>query len=167
MQTSLFHSTYRWFLPGLIAGVVFLAIALLSGALSTTVWAMPEGIARTLGVSSPVGYSFALAPVLVGVVVHLVLSIGLGAIFTAIALRLRLHGWVLVVAALVFVSVETATALWIVLHSILSASAFSYFLSAIPWWGSVIGHYAYALVLALLMLSGPFAISRKSQLQTA
>jgi len=85
MQTSLFHSTYRWFLPGLIAGVVFLAIALLSGALSTTVWAMPEGIARTLGVSSPVGYSFALAPVLVGVVVHLVLSIGLGAIFTAIA----------------------------------------------------------------------------------
>ncbi len=167
MQTSLFHSTSRWFMPGLIAGAVFLAVALLSGALSTTVWAMPEGIAQTMGVSSPVGYSFALVPLLVGIVVHMALSIGLGAIFTAIALRLRLHGWVLVAAAVVFVSVETAVALWVVLHSILSATAFSYFLSAIPWEGSVLGHYAYALVLSLLLMYGPFAFNKEPQLQTA
>lgn len=167
MQTSLFHSTSRWFMPGLIAGAVFLAVALLSGAISTTIWAMPEGIARTVGVSAPVGYSFALIPLLVGIVVHLVLSIALGAVFTAIALRLRLHGWVLVAAAAVFVSVETAVALWVVLHTILSASAFSYFLSAIPWEGSVLGHYAYALVLGLLLIYGPFAFNRVPQHQIA
>ncbi len=167
MQTSLFHASLRWFLPGLIAGAVFLAIALLAGALSTTVWAMPEAIARTVGVSAPVGYGFALGPLLVGVVVHLALSIGLGAVFTATALWLRLHGWVLVAAAVVFVSVETAVALWVVLHTMLSATAFSYFLSAIPWWGSVLGHYAYALVLGLLLVFGPFALNRKSQRQTA
>ncbi len=166
MQTSFFHSTSRWFMPGLIAGIVFLAVALLSGALSTTVWAMPEGIARTVGVSAPVGYSFALVPLLVGIVIHLVLSVALGAVFTAIALRLRLHRWVLVVAAAVFVSVETAVALWVVLHTILSASAFSYFLSAIPWEGSVLGHYAYAFVLGLLLVYGPFALTKERQLQT-
>lgn len=167
MQTSLFHSTLRWFLPGLIAGTVFLAIALLAGALSTTVWAMPEAIAQTVGVSAPVGYGFALGPLLVGVVVHLVLSVGLGAVFTAIALWLRLHGWVLVAAAAVFVSVETAVALWVVLHNMLSATAFSYYLSAIPLWGSLLGHYAYALVLGLLLVFGPFALTRKPQRQTA
>jgi hypothetical protein len=153
------------FLPGLIAGIVFLAVALLSGAISTTVWAMPEGIARTVGVSTPSGYDFALGPFLVGVVVHLVLSVLLGALFTAIVLRLRLQSWLLVVAAVVFVSIETAVALWVVLHTILSASAFSYFLSAIPWEGSVIGHYAYALVLGLLLVYGPFAQSSKQQPQ--
>lgn len=167
MQTSSFHSTSRWFLPGLIAGVVFLAIALLTGALSTTVWAMPEAIARTMGVSAPIGYGFALGPLLIGVVVHLVLSIALGAAFTAISLWLRLRGWVLVVAAAVFVSIETAVALWVVLHNMLSAAVFSYYLSAIPWWGSVLGHYAYALVLGLLLVFGPFALNRKPQRQTA
>ena len=167
MQTSLFHSTFRWFMPGLIAGVVFLAIALLTGALGTTVWAMPEAIARTVGFNAPTGYGFALVPLLGGIVIHLVLSIGLGAVFTAIALWLRLHGWVLVVAAMVFVSVETAVALWGVLHYILSATVFTYFLAAIPWWGSVIGHYAYALVLGLLLVFGPFALNRKPQQQTA
>ena len=171
MQTSLVRSTSRWFLPGLIAGVVFLAIALLTGALSTTVWAMPEAIARTVGVSAPVGYGFALGPLLVGIVVHLVLSIALGAVFTATALWLRLHGWVLVAAAVVFVSVETAVALWVVLHNILSDNTFSYYLSAIPWWGSVLGHYAYALILGLFLVFGPFALNkqpqRKPQQQTA
>lgn len=166
MQTSLFHSTSRWFLPGLIAGLVFLAIAMLSGTFNTTVWAMPEGIAQTVGVNAPIGYGFALEPLLVGIVVHLLFSIALGAIFTALALRLRLHGWVLVVAAAVFVSVETAVALWVVLHTMLSASAFSYYLSAIPWWGSVFGHYAYALVLGLLLVFGPFALNQESQQQT-
>ena len=167
MQTSLFHSTSRWFLPGLIAGVVFLAVALLSGALSTTVWAMPEGIAQTVGVSAPIRYSFALGPLLVGVVVHLVLSIVLGAVFTALALWLRLHGWVLIAAAVVFVSVETAVALWVVLHNMVTPTVFSYFLSAIPWEGSVLGHYAYALVLGLLLVFGPFALNRKPQQQIA
>ena len=167
MQTSLFHSTSRWFLPGLIAGVVFLAVALLSGALSTTVWAMPEGIAQTVGVSAPIRYSFALGPLLVGVVVHLVLSIVLGAVFTALALWLRLHGWVLIAAAVVFVSVETAVALWVVLHNMVTPTVFSYFLSAIPWEGSVLGHYAYALVLGLLLVFGPFALKREPQRQTA
>lgn len=167
MQTSLFHSIYRWSLPGLFAGVVFLAIAMLTGILSTTVWAMPEAIAQTMGVSAPIGYGFSLEPLLVGIVVHLVLSVVLGAIFIATALWLRLHGWVLVAAAVVFVSVETAVALWVVLHNILSATAFSYFLSAIPWWGSVLGHYAYALVLGLLLLFGPFALTRKPQPKTA
>jgi hypothetical protein len=167
MQTSLFHSTFRWFLPGLIAGVVFLAIALLAGTFNTTTWAMPEAIAQTVGVSAPVGYGFALGPLLVGVIVHLVLSIGLGIVFTATALWLRLHGWVLVAAAVVFVSIETAVALWVVLHNMLSATTFSYFLSAIPWWGSVLGHYAYALVLGLLLVFGPFALNKKTQRQIA
>lgn len=167
MQTTHFHSTARWFMPGLIAGVVFLAIALLAGALSTTVWAMPEGIARTMGVSTPAGYGFALAPVLIGIVVHLALSIVLGAIFTALALRLQLRGWVLVAVAAVFVSVETAVALWVVLHTIESASTFSYFLSAIPLWGSLLGHYAYALILGLLLVFGPYALPRQAQRQVA
>ena len=166
MKTSLYSSTARWIMPGLIAGLVFLAIVLVSGAYSTTLWAMPEGIARTVGVNAPVGYSFAFVPVFVGIVTHLVLSIVLGILFTAIVLKMRLHGWMLVVAAVVFVSVETAFALWGVLHVIESSATFSYFLSSVPWWASVIGHYAYALVLGLLLMVGPYAVNReKPQLQ--
>ncbi len=165
MKTSLYSSTARWIMPGLIAGLVFLAIVLLSGVYSTTLWAMPEGIARTVGVSASAGYSFSFVPVFIGVVVHLVLSIALGALFTALALKMRLHGWMLVVAAAVFVSSATGFALCGFLHVIASSATCSYFWAASTGWGSVIGHYAYALVLGLLLMVGPYAINRNREPQ--
>lgn len=163
MKTSSSNTLSLWVLPGLIAGVAFLIIALISGALATSVWAMPVAIARVIGIAAPAGYGFALLPVLVGVAVHLVLSIVLGAIFTAFALWRRLHGWLLIVAALIFVSIETATAIWVVMHNLLSATTFQFFLGAIPLWGSVLGHYVYALVLALLLARNPLLTAWKPQ----
>lgn len=150
-----------WLLPGLIAGAVFLVTALVTGALATTAWAMPDAIAETVGIAAPAGYGFALVPVVVGIAVHLALSIGLGALFTAIALRLRLHGWVLVGAAALFITIETAIALWAVMHTLLPAPTFQYFLAAIPFWGSVLGHYLYALILGVLLVRSPFIAVRK------
>jgi hypothetical protein len=163
MKTSFFDTLSSWVLPGLIAGAVFLAIALIAGALSTTVWAMPDGIAQTIGVAAPGRYGFALAPVLVGIVVHLALSIVLGIIFTAFVRWRRLHGWVLVAAAFIFISIETPIALWGIMHNVLPATTFYYFLAAIPLWGSVLGHYMYALVLGLLLVLDPFATVWKRQ----
>ncbi len=140
-----------WMLPGFIAGVVFLSIALLTGVLVTTVWAMPDAIASVLGIAAPTGYRFALTPVLVGIAVHLAFSIGLGAIFTAFARWRQLHGWILVVAAVLFIMLETPISLWGVLHTVLPTATFSYFLGSIPWWGSVFGRCMYGLVLGLLL----------------
>lgn len=163
MKTSFSNKLSLWVLPGLIAGVVFLGIALVTGALSTTVWGMPDGIARTVGITAPAGYGFVLVPVLIGILVHLALSIGLGVLFTACVRGLRLHGWLLVVAGGIFVTIETPVALWIVMHNLLPAATFSYFLAAIPWWGSVLGHYMYALILGLLVAFNPLAAAWKSQ----
>jgi hypothetical protein len=99
----------RWVLPGLIAGVVFLGVALLSGTLATATWAMPDAIAQTVGISAPTDYGFAAVPVMVGIAVHLALSIGFGALFTAIASWRRLHGGGLVVAAVIFITLETVS----------------------------------------------------------
>ena len=140
-----------WVLPGFIAGVVFLSIALVTGAMVTNVWAMPNAIAHVIGIAAPAGYGFALVPVLVGIVVHLVFSITLGVIFTAFARWRRLHGWVLVVVGVLFIMLETPIALWGVLHSLLPTTTFSYFLGALPWWGSVFGRCMYGLVLGLLL----------------
>jgi hypothetical protein len=167
MKTSFFDSLSLWVLPGLVAGAVFLVIALIAGALSTTVWAMPEGIARTIGVAAPIGYSFAPSSVLPGIVVHLALSIVLGVIFTAFVLWRQLHGWVLVAAAIIFITIETPIALWGVMHTLLPATTFHFFLAAIPLWGSVLGHYLYALVLGLLLALNPSIASRKPQQASA
>jgi hypothetical protein len=163
MKTSSSNALSLWVLPGLIAGVVFLIIALIAGALATSVWAMPIAIARVIGTAAPAGYSFALVPVLVGVAVHLAFAIGLGAIFTAFVLWRRLHGWQLVVAALIFVTIETATAIWVVMHPLLPATTFSFYLGAVPLWGSVLGHYMYALTLALLLARNPLIAAWKPQ----
>jgi hypothetical protein len=163
MKTSFYNFLALWVLPGLVAGLVFLAIVLVTGALATTVWAMPDAIAQTMGIAAPAGYGFALVPVLIGIVVHLALSVVLGVIFTAFARWRHLHGWVLVVAAVLFVSVETFTALWVVMHNLLPAATFQFFLAAVPWWGSVLGHYMYAFILALLLILNPVAASWKSQ----
>lgn len=161
MKTSSFHAFSLWVVPGLIAGVVFLAIALGSGALATTIWAMPDAIAQTIGIAAPAGYGFAPVPVGVGIAVHLLLSIGLGALFTALARWRRLHGWALIAASGIFITFETPIALWVVLHNVLPGSIFHFFLAAIPFWGSVLGHYLYALILGLLLAFGPFALAGK------
>ncbi len=167
MKPSFFNALLLWVLPGLIAGVIFLLTVLVIGALTTTIWAMPEGITQTIGIAAPAGYGFALVPVVVGIVVHLTLSIGLGAIFTAFARWRQLHGWLLVVAAVIFVTIETPLALWVVLHTLLPAATFQYFLAAIPWWGSVLGHYLYALSLGLLLALNPLTAYWKSRQPTA
>jgi hypothetical protein len=153
MKTSFFTSLSFSVLPGLLAGAVFLVVVLIGGALSTSVWAMPDAIAQVIGIAAPAGYAFAPVPVLVGIAVHLALSIGLGAIFAAFARWRRLHGWLLIAAAFIFVSIETPIALWVVLHALLSATTFHFFLAAIPLWASVLGHYLYALFLGLLLAS--------------
>lgn len=148
---SLKNAFSLWVLPGLLAGMAFLAIALVAGALGTTFWAMPDGIAQVVGVAAPANYSFALLPVLVGIAVHLALSIVLGVIFTALVYKRHLPGWLLLVAAALFVTIETPIALWGVMHTMLPAKTFYFFLGADPLWGSILGHYVYALVLGLLV----------------
>lgn len=162
-KTSAFAVLSLWVWPGLIAGVVFLVIALIAGALSTTVWAMPDGIAQTLGIAAPAGYGFAPVPVLAGIAIHLALSIGLGVIFTAFARWRQLHGWVLVAAAAIFVTIETPIALWVVLHNLLSATTFQFYLAAVPLWGSLLGHYLYAFMLGLLLMLNPRIAALKPQ----
>ncbi len=163
MKTSSSKTISLWILPGLLSGIAFLTIALISGALGTNFWGMPDAIARVFGMAVPADYSFSLVPIVVGIITHLVLSVALGVLFTAFVLWCRLHGWLLYLAAIVFVSIETATALWVVMHNILPASTFNFYLGAIPWWGSVIGHYVYALLLALLLSLNPAIIAQKQQ----
>ncbi len=163
MKPAFFTSSSLWVLPGLLAGVVFLVVAMVAGALATTAWAMPEAIAQVIGVVAPAGYEFAPVPLLVGIVAHLALSVGLGTLFAAFIRWRRLHGWMVVVAAVIFVTIETPIALWGVMHTLLPATTFHFFLAAVPLWGSVLGHYMYALILGLLLMFNPLIAARKVQ----
>jgi len=149
----------RWLLPGLIAGVAFLGTAMVAGSFVTTAWAMPVAIAASVGMATH-GYGFQLVPVVVGVTVHLTISMALGAVFTEIARRLRLHGLRLVVGTWLLSGLETPISIWVILHTVLSASTFHFFLGAIPFWASITGRNLYGLVLGL----APVRASRRRPL---
>ncbi len=149
-------ATLRWLLPGALAGVAFLAIAMAGSAITTTAWAMPDAIAAAVGAHVS-GYGFQGWPVMLGIAVHLVVSITLGAGFTLIARWRRWWGSRLVVTAWLYAGIESAVSIWVVLHSVLPPAGFTFFLAAVPWWASVVGRNAYGLVLGLFLLRGPFA----------
>jgi hypothetical protein len=146
------HARQR-LLPGLVAGAALLAVAIVAGAANTTPWAMPDAIAAVLGVGTT-GYRFAAIPVLVGIAAHLTVSTALGVLYLAIARRLRLRrGWV-VFGAWLFAGAETPISLWGILHTVLTPHTFHYFLDAVPFWASFLGHNVYGLVLGLLARRG-------------
>ena len=149
-RESIAGAPTRWLLPGLVAGVAFLGMAMVGGSLATTAWAMPDAIAAAVGLDIH-GYGLQLVPVLVGVAVHLTISMTLGVIYTGIARRLRLRGLRLVVGAMLFSGLETPISIWVVLHTVLPSSTFHFFLGAIPFWASIAGRNLYGLVLGLAL----------------
>jgi len=52
MKKAFPNALSLWALPGLIAGIVFLSIALVTGAIVTNFWALPDAIAHTLGIAA-------------------------------------------------------------------------------------------------------------------
>lgn len=161
MKTASSQTLWTWVYPGLLAGLLFLAIALISGAIATSIWALPDGIARIVGMPTPANYRFALGPVVVGIMIHLAFSIGLGAGLRAVAIWLRLRGWQNILAGFILIFLETPIALWVIMHPLLPASTFYYFLGAVPLWGSILGHMLYALALGVLLALHPVATSFK------
>jgi hypothetical protein len=146
----------RWLLPGLVAGLAFLAVEILVGTFTTTPWAMPDAVADVLGVATH-GYRLGLVPLIVGVTAHLAVSTALGVGYLAIADRLHLRGGWLVVGAWIFSGVETPVSLWGVLHTVLPPQTFDYFLHAVPFWASFLGRNTYGVVLGAVavLLSRP------------
>jgi hypothetical protein len=149
----------RWVLPGLTAGAFFLAVEMLIGSFTTTVWAFPEGIAHTIGIGAP-GYTLQPLALLTGVIVHLSVSTALGALFTALANRLRVRGKAVIIAAWLFSGVETAVAIWGVLHNLLPATL-PLLLNSVPLWASIVGHNVYGLTLGVLLATHDQAASRR------
>ena len=144
------RKTGAWLLPGLVGGVLFLGVAMIGGSLTTTPWAMPRAIAVVVGLG-PHGYGFQLFPVLVGVTVHLITSMGLGVLYTAIVHLFRLHRWRLVLAMVIFDGLETAITIWLILHTVLAPATFRFFLQAVPFWASFVGRNVYALCIGLML----------------
>jgi hypothetical protein len=133
-------------LPGLVGGVAFLAVVVFGGALVHRPWALPDAVAAVLGVHTR-GYPARLVPALTGVGTHLAVSVILGVLYLAIARRLRLRGWWLVFGGWLFSGVETPVSLWGILHTVVSHATFGYFLDAVPFWVSFLGHTVYGLAL--------------------
>jgi hypothetical protein len=152
----------RWVLPGLAAGGLFLVLEMLVGSFTTTVWAFPEGIAHTIGIGAH-GYGLQLLPLLAGVIVHLSASVGLGALFTVVADRLRLAGTVMIIAAWLFSGVETAVAIRVVLPTFLPGTL-PMLLHSVPLWASIVGHNVYGLTLGFLLSTHDRATSRHAPL---
>ncbi|HEY3611978.1 MAG TPA: hypothetical protein VGL06_31095 [Pseudonocardiaceae bacterium] len=153
----------RWVLPGLTAGGFFLVVEMLFGSFTTTVWAFPEGIAHTIGIGAH-GYGLQPLPLLAGVIVHLSVSVGLGALFTVLADRLRLAGTATIIAAWLFSGAETAVAIWAVLHTVLPATL-PMLLQSVPLWASIVGHNIYGLTLGFLLSTHDRATSPHASLR--
>jgi hypothetical protein len=144
-----------WILPGLIGGLVFAMWAMIVGIFTSNLWAPPQGIGQAVGIGHQ-GHDFQIVPLIAGLIGHMMNSVILGAIFIAIALALRLHGGVLVVAGMAWGLIVYAVMFWVVLRGLLSASSGS-FLSANPEWSWVVGHLMFGAVLGALVAYGPLA----------
>jgi hypothetical protein len=136
----------RWVAPGLGAGAVFLALEILAGAANTTAWAFPQSIVQTVGLAAPTS-ALDPAALLLGMTVHMAFSVGLGILFVALAQRLGLRTTrQLLIAGVVFMWVESAVSIWVVLHTLFPSTLYILF-SAVPFWASIVGRTAFGLVL--------------------
>jgi hypothetical protein len=158
MLASQNHSiTRQWLVPGLAAGLVFLAFEMLAGALSTSVWQFPEAIAQTIGIGAPTD-AFQPTSLVAGVAIHFVFSVALGVMFVAIARRLKLSGARLLIGAIVFMYAESAISIWAVLHTLFPATL-PVLLGAVPFWASLIGRTAFGVTLAWTLASTSSRVS--------
>src|SRR5438309_1810066 len=108
----------RWVLPGLTAGAAFLGFEMLAGSISMSIWAFPQAVAETIGIGSPT-QALAPASLLAGIAIHLAFSVGLGIVFIAIArLSPTLTGRTLVAAGVLYMWIESAISIWLVLHTL-------------------------------------------------
>ncbi|MBV9322216.1 MAG: hypothetical protein JO352_00345 [Chloroflexi bacterium] len=133
-------SASRWLVPGLTAGAVFLGIELLAGWLTTSLWSFPEAIAEMIGV--PPSWSLP-----VGIIVHFTFSLGLGAVFVALAERFQLRGLKLLAAGVLFIMAESPISIWLVLNT-LYPTTLPILFAAVPFWASLLGRIAFGLTLA-------------------
>jgi hypothetical protein len=145
--TTVADAARRWLAPGLLAGATFLGFEMLVGACSTSVWEFPQAIAQTIGIGSPT-YDFNAVQLAAGIAIHLAFSIGLGVLFIAIARRLGLSGRRLMASAVLFMWIESATSIWLVLHTLFPATL-PVLLGAAPFWASFVGRTGFGVVLAL------------------
>jgi hypothetical protein len=138
-------------LPGLIAGSAFLGFEMLVGAFTTSAWAFPESIPQTLGIAAP---TWELEPLQLtfGIIVHLGLSVGLAALFIALAQRFRVSGLKkLLAAGVLYMWAESAITIWVVLHTLFPATLPIEF-DAIPFWASFVGRTGFGVILAATVL---------------
>jgi hypothetical protein len=146
--------------PGLVAGFVFAMWAMVVGIFTSTLWAAPQGIAQAIGIGSP-GHDFQIVASVVGLMGHMMNSVILGVIFTAVAVGvLRLRGWGLLLAGMMYGVVLYAIMYDLVLRGILASTSAS-FLSANPEWSWIAGHLMYGVALAWLLAYGPLSRARQ------
>ena len=138
----------RWIVPGLTAGGAFLGFEMLAGSISTSVWAFPQSVAQTIGIGSPTP-ALAPASLLAGIAIHLAFSVGLGVLFIAIANRFSLTGRTLVAAGVLYMWVESAISIWLVLHTLVP-DTLPVLLGAVPFWASFLGRSGFGVILALM-----------------
>ncbi|MBV8716850.1 MAG: hypothetical protein JO020_27095 [Chloroflexi bacterium] len=139
----------RLIIPGLAAGAAFLGFEMLAGAPSTSLWAFPQSIPQTVGLTAPTAALDPLALVL-GVAIHLVFSVGLGLVFIALAQRLGLRGTGrLLIAGALFMWAESGISIWAVIHTFFPSNMYILF-GAVPFWASFVGRTGFGLILAAL-----------------
>lgn len=138
----------RWLAPGLAAGAGFLAIEMLAGSFTTSIWSFPESIAQTIGIGSPTR-DLDPAQLLAGIVLHLAFSVCLGAMFVALAERFRVTGVKLLASAVLFMWAESAISIWLVLHTFFPATL-PVLLGAVPFWASFAGRTSFGVMLAIV-----------------
>jgi len=143
----------RWFLPGLIAGLVFAMLAMVVGIFTSNLWAPPQGIAQSVGIGTQ-GHNFQLVPFVLGLMGHMVNSVIIGIIFITIARAVHLRGVGAVIGGMVW-GVIAYVGMYRVVLRVLLVSTSSSFLSANPEWSWIAGHLMYGVVLGALVAYGP------------
>jgi hypothetical protein len=147
------RTVLKWFLPGLIAGLVFAMWAMLVGLFTSTLWAPPQGIAQSIGIGSA-GHNFQIVPFVAGLMGHMMNSIVLGVIFIALARTIGLQGIAAVFGGMVYGALVYAAMYWVVLRGVLSSTSAS-FVSANPEWSWIAAHLMFGVVLGALAAYGP------------
>lgn len=157
-QESGTRAVLNWILPGLMAGLVFAMWAMVVGLFTSTFWAPPQGIAQSIGIGSP-GHNFQLAPLVAGLIGHMMNSIVFGVIFIAVARAVRLNGPLAVVAGMAYSAIVYVAMYWVLLRGVLNSTSAS-FLSANPEWSWMAAHLMFGVVLGTLAAYGPLRTLR-------
>ncbi|MGB2921877.1 MAG: DUF6789 family protein [Mycobacterium sp.] len=140
----------RGAIGGAVGGALMAVWSVLAmGLTGVGYWTPINLFAHTAFASAPLGATFSLPALIIGLLIHFAVAIGFGVVFAAMMTPAR--GWLPTTATSAGSGLVYGLVIWLVMHFLVWSSADAVAASAFTPWIFAVGHLIYGLTLGLAL----------------